>query len=684
MTILEGMSSGFAQAVSLAVLPYLAIGSIFGLVVGIIPGLSGHFAMAMAVTFLYSMEPAAGIAFILAAHATVAQGGGLTAILFSTPGTGQNAATLLDGPPMRDQGRGGVAVGAAMASCFLGATFGALVLAAMLPILRHVVLFFGPPEVVLLAFLALTFVAVLGKEDILRSLVAALAGLLLAMIGLDNVTNTERFTFGSLALSDGLSLVPVILGLFAIAEMFDLWLAGGALARNVTRALSARDTQRQIFKGIGLALQNWWLVVRCSAIGTVMGLIPGLGSAAASFVAYGHAKQTSKSKEMFGKGNVEGVIGPEAANDAVEGGALASTIAFGIPGSSSMAILLSGLFILGMETGPRMVNQNVDIVFVMIFTIVIGNLIGTVVGMFLVNPMSRATSVRAEIMVPVLMAVIVTGAYATDRSMFDIGVAVAFGIVGFLMKRLNYSRAALLIGFVLGFTLEKNLYLAIALDGPLFWLEPIPATLAVVTIAFLAFNVWTIVRDRQRRPSGQTETGLSHAAGRGGGEIGGSASGDRSLEIAFLAVVFALVLAAFVEAFGYVLVSSRTPFVVMAPMLALIVAQGVRLSGKGAFRALGCHARTALHGGYPAFGKLVVLTGCFVGLALMIWILGHYAGIAIFMFGLLYGLGGQRPALSVAITVVATLIIWALFELVFDVELFRGLIFRHLAGYRVF
>jgi TctA family transporter len=229
-----------------------------------------------------------------------------------------------------------------------------------------------------------------------------------------------------------------------------------------------------------------------------MGLIPGLGSAPASFVAYGHAKQSSKDKDTFGKGNVKGVIGPEAANDAVEGGALASTLAFGIPGSSSMAILLSGLFILGLETGPVMLNQNVDIVFVMIFTIVIANLIGTIVGMFLVNPLSRATSIRASVMVPVLLSVIATGAFAGERAIFDIGVAVLFGIIGYIMKILNYSRPALLIGFVLGFAVEKNLYLALLLDGPFFVFQPIPMVLMLITLAFLGWNIWTFIRDRKR------------------------------------------------------------------------------------------------------------------------------------------------------------------------------------------
>ena len=307
MDVFEGLVSGFYQALSFEVLPYLIVGSVFGLIIGVIPGLSGHFAMAMLIPFLYKMDPAPGIAFLLAAHATVAQGGGLTAILFSTPGTGQNAATLLDGPPMREQGKGGIAVGAAMTSCFLGATFGAIALALLLPVLQQVVLFFGPPEIFVLSFLALTFIAVLGKEDMTQSLIAGLLGLLIAMVGIDNVTNQQRYTFGLLELYDGLPLVPVILGLFAVAEMFDLFVKGGSLVDRQHGTLSAKETQKQIFQGIGIAFKKWWLVLRCSAIGTTIGIIPGLGSAPAAFIAYGHAKQTSRSKETFGKGNIEGV-----------------------------------------------------------------------------------------------------------------------------------------------------------------------------------------------------------------------------------------------------------------------------------------------------------------------------------------------------------------------------------------
>lgn len=501
MGIVEGFVSGFFQSISLNVLPYIFAGSLFGLMVGVIPGLSGHFAIAMVIPFLYTMEPAPGVAFLLGAHACVAQGGGLTAILFSTPGSGQNAATLLDGPPMRANGQAGIAVGAAMASCFMGATFGATVLALILPVLQQIVLVFGPPEIFVLVILALTFVAALEEGDLVKSIISALGGLFLAMVGLDNVTNQERFTFGMLELRDGLELVPVILGLFAVAEMFGLWAKGGSLVGDNVSTLSASDTQKQIFQGIREALKRWWLVMRCSAIGTTMGLVPGLGSAPAAFVAYGHARQTSKSRETFGKGNVEGVIGPESANNAVEGGALASTVAFGIPGSSSMAILLAGLFILGMETGPKMVTDHVDIVFLMIFTIVFGNLIGTVAGMFLVNPLTRASGIRSSLLVPVLICIILTGAYAVNNSWFDIGIAIVFGIVGYLMKELNYSRAAMLIGFVLGFAIEKNLYLAVQLSGPYFIFDPIPLSLLIITIAFLGYTIWGIINEKKRQKS---------------------------------------------------------------------------------------------------------------------------------------------------------------------------------------
>jgi len=498
MGVLEGLVQGLYAAVSLQVLPYLIGGAILGLIIGIIPGLSGHFAMAMLVPFIFRMEPTVGITFILAAHATVAQGGGMTAILFATPGTGQNAATLLDGPKMTEKGEAGRAVGAAMTACFIGAFFGVFVLTLLLPVLRKVVLLFGPPEFFMLAILALTFIAVLGGAgSVNKGLIGGALGLMFAFVGMDSVTGAKRFTFGLLELWDGLSMVPVLLGIFAVSEMIDLWITGGSLARKAADG-AHESMQKQIFAGVMDTLRNWWLVIRCSAIGTTMGLIPGLGSAPAAFVAYAHAKQTSKHPEEFGHGAIEGVIAPESANDAVEGGALASTLAFGIPGSSSMAILISALLILGVEPGPKLMVMHLDLVFLMIWTVVLGNLMGTILGMFIANPLAKATFLRGSLLVPILLCIIVTGAYIFHRSWFDMIVVLVFGLLGYAMKKLDYSRPAFIIGFVLGLMVERNLYLSLKLYGGKFLFQPLALGLAVLTILVLVYNIVKIVKSNRR------------------------------------------------------------------------------------------------------------------------------------------------------------------------------------------
>lgn len=496
MNIFDGLYQGLLAAISWEVLPFLLSGSVLGLIIGIIPGLTGHFAMAMLIPFIYRMDPAVGVTFILAAHATVAQGGGMTAILFATPGTGQNAATLLDGPAMTEKGEAGRAVGAAMTACFLGAFFGVFVLTLLLPILRRVVLLFGPPEFFMLAVLALTFIAVLGASGQMnKGLIAGALGLLFGFIGVDNATGDRRFTFGILQLWDGLSMVPVLLGIFAVSEMIDLWIRGGSLAR-MAPATAKQSMQKQIFSGVMDTFRRIWLVIRCSAIGTTMGLIPGLGSASAAFLAYAHAKQTSKNPEKFGTGIVEGVIAPESANDAVEGGALASTLAFGIPGSSSMAILISALMIMGVEPGPKLMMLNTDLVFLMIWTVVLGNLIGTLLGMFIANPMAKATFLRAKLLVPILLTIIVTGSYMFHQSWFDMIVSLVFGLLGYAMKKLEYSRPAFIIGFVLSLMVERNLFLSMKLYGTTFFLQPLALLLLFLTVIVLSYNIYKFFKTK--------------------------------------------------------------------------------------------------------------------------------------------------------------------------------------------
>lgn len=499
MSIFEALLAGLYTAVSLEVLPFVVIGALLGLVIGIIPGLGGHFAMAMLIPFVFRMSPATGIAFVLAAHASVAQGGGITAILFSTPGTGQNAATIFDGPPMTEKGEGGRAVGAAMTACFLGALFGVFVLTLLLPVLRQVVLVFGPPEFFMLAVLALTFIAVLSDKgiNINKGLIAGFLGILFSFVGMCNVTGVRRFTFGQLELWGGLPIVPVMLGFFAVAEMIHLWVEGKSLASKAS-SLNFAGLQKQIFQGVLDTLRRWRLVIRCSAIGTTIGLIPGLGSASAAFLAYAHAKQSSKNPDEFGKGAIEGVIGPESANDAVEGGALAATVAFGIPGSSSMAILLAILVILGVQPGPNLMLNNLDLVFVMIWTVVIGNFIGTIAGMFVANPLTRVTFLRSSVLVPVLLIIVFTGAYVVHGVYGEVIITFVFGLLGYAMKKLDYSRPALIIGLILGVMVEKNYYLALKLYGSTFFMQPVALIIMIITVTVFFYNIFKLVQSQRR------------------------------------------------------------------------------------------------------------------------------------------------------------------------------------------
>jgi TctA family transporter len=311
-----------------------------------------------------------------------------------------------------------------------------------------------------------------------------------------SVTGERRFTFGLLELWDGLSMVPVLLGIFAVSEMIHLWIEGGSLARKATD-MHSRAVQRQIFEGVMDTFRRWWLVMRCSAIGTSMGLIPGLGSAPAAFVAYGHAKQTSKNPEKFGTGIVEGVIAPESSNDAVEGGALASTLAFGIPGSSSMAILITALIIMGVEPGPRLMVERLDLVFLMIWTVVLGNFVGTILGIVVANPLTRVTFLRGSLLVPVLLTIILTGSFVIHSTWSDMIVALVFGLLGYAMKRLDYSRPAFIIGFVLGLMVERNLYLSLKLYGSTFFMQPLSLGLMLLTIAVLVYNVLKMFKSKR-------------------------------------------------------------------------------------------------------------------------------------------------------------------------------------------
>ncbi|MBI2229104.1 MAG: tripartite tricarboxylate transporter permease, partial [Deltaproteobacteria bacterium] len=328
---------------------FMMVGMFIGFAVGILPGLGGATTLALMLPFIYNMEPVTAFAFLLGSNAVTATTGDITSVLFGVPGEGITAATIVDGHPMAKNGEAGRALGAALMSSLVGAVFGAFMLALAIPIVSPLVLSIGSAEFFMLALMGITFVASLSGENVPKGLVAGGFGLVLAMIGLDPIESVPRFTLerllgedNALFLWDGVALVSVTVGLFAIPEIIDLAVKGSSIAGN-----GQPSKLGGVMEGVKDTFRHWKLVLRCSGLGAYIGLIPGMGGGPAQWLAYAHAVQSSPDKERFGKGAVEGVLGPGAANNSKEGGSLIPTLAFGVPGSLSMAILLGAFIIQG-------------------------------------------------------------------------------------------------------------------------------------------------------------------------------------------------------------------------------------------------------------------------------------------------------------------------------------------------
>ena len=353
---------------------FLAAGCIMGLVLGILPGIGGIAGTALLLPFTFDMDPYTAFAFLLGLGATTATGDPIPAILFGVPGGAGSAATILDGLPLAKKGEAGRALSAAYMSSLMGGLFGACLLAVSIPILRPVMLFIGSPELLAFSVFGISMVAVLSGNAPLRGLTGACFGILIAMIGSDPQTGTLRWTLDSLYLWDGMPLVPLTLGLFALPELCDLAIARTSIAADSALKLG---TKTGMWLGVQDCFRHWWLILRCSWIGAGLGAVPGIGGAVVDWVAYGHAIQTEKgASQTFGTGDIRGVIASESANNAKEGGALVPTVAFGVPGSAGMAILLGAFLIHGLVPGPDMLTKNLSVTYSMVWSVAIANILG--------------------------------------------------------------------------------------------------------------------------------------------------------------------------------------------------------------------------------------------------------------------------------------------------------------------
>lgn len=478
--MIDSLNSAIALIFSPGVLGLVLAAIPLGLVFGILPGLGGLTALAIVIPLVYGMEPFQGLAFLLAAHAVIYTGGSVTAILLGIPGALSNAATVSDGYRLSRRGEGGYAIGAALTASALGGLVGAVVLVALLPVLQQVVEAFGSPETFFLALLGIVLLGAVGEGQPLKGLIAGGLGIFLACFGYQRVTGVPRFWLDFDYLLDGFRLVPIALGLFAVPEIIFLMVTGRSIAS--TAAGSSEISWRQVGAGVASVLRNRWLFLRSSLIGVLVGIIPGVGGETAPFVAYASAKHMAKNPDDFGTGAIEGVIAPESSNNAKEGGALVPTLAFGIPGSAGMSLLLGAFLILGLDPGPDFLNDHLDIAFGLAFVLAFANLLGAGIMLALAARISLVTRVQGHILGPLLLVLVVLGAYSTNNDPVDVLFVFVFGMLGYFMRALEFSRPALLLGFVLGVPVETYLHISLSAYGPWFFTRPISLVLAILIL----------------------------------------------------------------------------------------------------------------------------------------------------------------------------------------------------------
>ena len=490
--MIEALLEGLVLVLQWKALAFMLLGIVLGFWVGLLPGLGGATTLALMLPFIYTMQPVEAFAFLLGMHSVTATTGDITSVLFGVPGEAASAATVLDGYAMAKKGEAGRALGAALASSLVGALVGAVALAVAIPIVRPLVLTFGSPELFMLALVGIAFIAALsspGGRGMLRGFLAGALGLFLGTIGQDPQAGVARYALGTLYLWQGLDLVPVLVGLFAIPEIIDLVVRGTSIAG----AAPAGKLTRGALEGVKDTFRHFWLTIRCSLIGTFIGIMPGMGGAVAQWMAYGHATQSARTAEErrgFGQGDVRGVLGPGAANNSKEGGALIPTIAFGVPGSTAMAILLGGFFLLGLVPGPDMLSKHLAVTFSMVWTIVIANVVTVIACFALLNKLAQLTTVRSSLLIPVILVLVFIGSYTSNNHYGDLVVTLVFGAVGYLMVLSGWPRAPLVLGLVIGKIAENNLYISIARYEAAWLTRPVVLVLIAITVAVIVYPLF--------------------------------------------------------------------------------------------------------------------------------------------------------------------------------------------------
>jgi len=488
--MLEAAINGLIGVLTPESLGFMTLGVLIGSLVGFLPGIGGPSTLAIMLPFVMTMkDPFLVIALLVGIDAVGNTASAIPSILISVPGSIGSAATILDGYPMAKKGQAARALSASFVASLLGGFVGPLALLVSLPILRPLVLAFGSPEFFVMTLWGLTMVGVLSGNAPIRGLLAGILGVLLATVGLDPKSGVERFAFDQAYLWDGIDLVIVALGLFAIPECMDL-------ASRKTSIAESQEFGQGFWQGIKDGFRHWWLTLRCSAIGAWVGFLPGLGSSVADWFAYAHAVQTEKNKGSFGKGDIRGVIASESANNAKEGGGYIPTVAFGIPGSTSTALILTAFVAVGIQPGPDLLTKQLDLTFAIIWTLALANVIAVALCMLFIKPLAKACFVPFYTIVPLIVVFVFIGAFAANFSSYDFIALLAFSFLGFMMRRHGWPRPPLLLGVVLGEKMELYLWISTARYGLDWLLRP---GVVVIFLLIAASLFYPILKRRRER-----------------------------------------------------------------------------------------------------------------------------------------------------------------------------------------
>ncbi|HWL97763.1 MAG TPA: tripartite tricarboxylate transporter permease [Nocardioidaceae bacterium] len=653
--MLDAATSALAALLDPTSLVFLLAGILSGLVVGLIPGLGGTGAVAILLPFVFVLEPQQALALIIGAVAVVHTSDTIASVLVGIPGSASATVLLLDGHEMAKQGHAARALSIAFVSSMFGGLLGAIGLTLSIPIARPLVLSFGSPELFMLTVLGISLTALLSRGNMLKGLVAGAFGLLLGQIGAAPATAEYRYTFGSLFLTEGLDLVAVALGIFGLAEVVSL------VARKTSVAAGAGLGSGW---GVGVrdVLHYWKHVLRGSLVGIWAGVLPGVGATAGTWMAYGQARATArgKSKKNFGKGDPRGIIAPESANNSVEAGDLIPTLLFGIPGGAPAALLLGALLVFGVEPGPSIITEDLDVVYTIVWSFAIASVVGAVLCFFLSVPLAKLSFVRFPVLAAGLVVILFTSGYQESQQIGVLQVMLLLGAIGWLMKVTHFPRAPFLIGFVLSIPLERYYFLTAELYTFSEW-STRPGVLVMAGILVLPV-VLAVVRRIRARTDADIPVGVEDDDTDGVS----SAEAPRSWNIYTGAGFLALFLAAFVAAQSFSPNAQLVPALVTGIGTALAVAVlvvEVRKVRRGAVTteveadAWRQEVRWVAH----AFAWLV-------GFVVLVYVLGLLLAAVVFVPVFLWRVAELRPR-SIVIYTVSVVVVLITLQQVADIAL---------------